>query len=95
MLTGWLGAVDGMVAGHGAADRQRDYTSDVVSSLDMQAAAFDNFIEASESAGRQPELIAPMFQLMKRAVASGYGDADQASLVEMIRMPPEPQKARA
>jgi hypothetical protein len=29
--------------------------------------------------------MAPMFQLLKKAVASGYGDADQASLVEMIR----------
>jgi hypothetical protein len=40
---------------------------------------------ASEGQGVSPELIAPMFQLLKKAVASGYGDADQASLVEMIR----------
>jgi hypothetical protein len=51
----------------------------------MQAAAFDNFIAASEGQGVSPELIAPMFQLIKKAVASGYGSADQASLVEMIR----------
>lgn len=66
-----------------------DYRKDVVSNLEMQAAAFDNFIVASEGQGVSPELIAPMLQLLKKAVASGYGDADQASLVEMIRARPQ------
>jgi 3-hydroxyisobutyrate dehydrogenase-like beta-hydroxyacid dehydrogenase len=93
MLTGWLGAVMGWLPDMARRIDSGDYRG-VVSSLDMQAAAFDNFIEASEQQGVSSELIAPMFQLMKRAVASGYGDADQASLVEMIRMPPEPRRAR-
>jgi 3-hydroxyisobutyrate dehydrogenase-like beta-hydroxyacid dehydrogenase len=95
MLTGWLGAVMGWLPDMARRIDSGDYRSGVVSSLDMQVAAFDNFIEASVAQGVSPELIAPMLQLMKRAVASGYGDADQASLVEIIRMPPEPQKARA
>ncbi|MCV3238733.1 NAD(P)-dependent oxidoreductase [Mesorhizobium sp. ZC-5] len=95
MLTGWLGAVMTWLPDMARRIDSGDYRSDVVSNLEMQAAAFDNFITASEEQEVSPELIAPMFQLMKKAVAAGYGDADQASLVEMIRRPPEPQKEQA
>jgi 3-hydroxyisobutyrate dehydrogenase-like beta-hydroxyacid dehydrogenase len=85
MLTNWLAAVMTWLPDMARRMDSGDYRSDVVSNLAMQAAAFDNFIVASEGQNVSPELIAPMFQLLKRAVASGYGDADQASLVEMIR----------
>lgn len=88
MLTGWLGAVMTWLPDMARRIDSGDYRSDVVSNLEMQAAAFDNFITASEEQGVSPELIAPMFQLMKKAVAAGYGDADQASLVEMIKSEP-------
>lgn len=95
MLTGWLGAVMTWLPDMARRIDSGDYRGDVVSNLEMQTAAFDNFITASEEQRVSPELIAPMFQLMKRAVAAGYGDADQASLVELVRRPPEPQKKQA
>lgn len=95
MLTGWLGAVMTWLTDMARRIDSGDYRGDVVSNLEMQAASFDNFIDASEQQGVSPELIAPMFQLMKRAVASGYGDADQACLVEMIRARPEAEPERA
>jgi 3-hydroxyisobutyrate dehydrogenase-like beta-hydroxyacid dehydrogenase len=85
MLTDWLGAVMTWLPDMARRIDSGDYRSDVVSNLEMQAAAFGNFIAASEGQDISPELIAPMFELLKRAVASGYGDADQASLVEMIK----------
>lgn len=95
MLAGWLGAVVGWLPDMARRIDSGDYRGDVVSNLEMQAAAFDNFIDASEQQGVSPELIAPMFHLMKKAVAAGYGDADQASLVEMIRTRPETEPERA
>jgi 3-hydroxyisobutyrate dehydrogenase-like beta-hydroxyacid dehydrogenase len=85
MLTSWLAAVMTWLPDMARRIDSGDYRRDVVSNLEMQATAFDNFIVASEGQNVSPELIAPMFRLLKRAVASGYGDADQASLVEMIR----------
>ena len=88
MLTDWLGAVMTWLPDMARRIDSGDYRSGVVSNLEMQAAAFGNFIAASEGQGVSAELIAPMFELLKKAVASGYGDADQASLVEMIRAKP-------
>ena len=88
MLTGWLGAVMTWLPDMARRIDSGEYRGGVVSNLEMQAAAFGNFIDASEQQGVSTELIAPMFQLMKRAVAAGYGDADQASLVELVRIEP-------
>jgi 3-hydroxyisobutyrate dehydrogenase-like beta-hydroxyacid dehydrogenase len=94
MLTNWLGAVMTWLPDMARRIDSGDYRSNVVSNLEMQAAAFDNFITASEGQGVSPELIEPMLHLLKRAVASGYGDADQASLVEMIRIRPLAERLR-
>lgn len=95
MLTNWLGAVMTWLPDMAQRIDSGRYRGDIVSNLDMQAAAFVNFIEASEGQGVSTELIAPMFKLLKRAVSSGYGDADQASLVEMIRARPDAERQRA
>lgn len=95
MLTGWLGAVMTWLPDMARRIDSGDYRGGVVSNLEMQAAAFDNFIDASKQQGVSPELIAPMFQLMKKAVAAGYGDADQASLVELIKAPSKVERERA
>jgi 3-hydroxyisobutyrate dehydrogenase-like beta-hydroxyacid dehydrogenase len=94
-LADWLGAVMTWLPDMARRIDSRDYRSDVVSNLEMQAAAYENFIAASEGQGVSPELIAPMFQLLRKAVASGYGDADQASLIEMIKTGPQPERERA
>lgn len=61
-----------------------DYFKDVVSSLGMQARGYPNLIEASRAQGVSTELVESMGVLMNRAVAAGYGDADIASLVQVI-----------
>jgi 3-hydroxyisobutyrate dehydrogenase-like beta-hydroxyacid dehydrogenase len=92
MLTDWLGAVMTWLPDMARRIDSGDYRSGVVSNLEMQAAAFGNFIATSHAQGVSSELIAPMSELLKKAVASGYGDADQASLVEMIRARPRTEK---
>lgn len=64
-----------------------DYTREVVSNLDMQVAAYINIIEASKGQGISTELIAPMYDLMKRGFTAGYSTADHSSLVELIKTP--------
>lgn len=64
-----------------------EHTREVVSKLDMQVAAYINMIEASKGQGISTELIAPLYDLMKRGVATGYGTADLSSLIELIKKP--------
>ncbi|MFI6828646.1 NAD(P)-dependent oxidoreductase [Kribbella sp. NPDC050241] len=55
------------------------------SNLAMQAAAYDNLIDASVAQGIDPGLLAPMGELLRRAVATGHGDEDLAALVPLLR----------
>lgn len=94
MLTGWLGAVMTWLPDMARRIDTGDYMSDIGSNLDMQVAAFDNFIQASEQQGVSTELITPMLELMRRAVSAGYGKADHASLVEMIKAPAKAERGK-
>lgn len=87
LLARWL---DAMMAGLPEFAEQvdsGDHTSNVVSNLAMQAAGYQNLIQASEEQGVGAEMIAPLGGLLKRAVALGYGKADLSSLVELIPRP--------
>ncbi|MEV0799827.1 NAD(P)-binding domain-containing protein [Kribbella sp. NPDC050281] len=55
------------------------------SNLAMQAAAYDNLTDASVAQGIDPGLLAPMGELLRRAVATGHGDEDLAALVPLLR----------
>lgn len=55
------------------------------SNLAMQAAAYDNLIATSVAQGIDPGLLAPMGELLRRAVATGHGDEDLAALVPLLR----------
>ncbi|MFG1621042.1 NAD(P)-dependent oxidoreductase [Kribbella sp. NPDC049227] len=55
------------------------------SNLAMQAAAYDNLIDASVAQGIDPGLLAPLGELLRRAVATGHGDKDLAALVPLLR----------
>ena len=55
------------------------------SNLAMQAAAYDNLIDASVAQGVDPSLVEPMGDLLRKAVAVGYGEADLAALVGVLR----------
>lgn len=54
------------------------------SNLAMQAAAFGNFIDASEAQGVDPMVLLPIRTLLDRAVAEGHGDEDMAVLVRLL-----------
>jgi 3-hydroxyisobutyrate dehydrogenase-like beta-hydroxyacid dehydrogenase len=54
------------------------------SNLAMQAAAFGNFIDASEAQGVDPMMLLPMRALLERAVTEGHGDEDLAVLVRLL-----------
>lgn len=84
MLLAWLEAMMTALPEMAGQVDTGDFFKDVVSSLGMQAKAYPNLIEASRAQGVSTELVEPMGALMNRAVAAGYGDADIASLVQVI-----------
>jgi 3-hydroxyisobutyrate dehydrogenase-like beta-hydroxyacid dehydrogenase len=55
------------------------------SNLAMQAAAYDNLIDTSTAQGVDPMLLAPMGDLLRKAVAAGQGDADLSATVRLLR----------
>jgi 3-hydroxyisobutyrate dehydrogenase-like beta-hydroxyacid dehydrogenase len=55
------------------------------SNLAMQAAAFTNFIDTAVAQGVDPVLLAPMGELLAKAVAAGHGDEDMAATVRLLR----------
>ncbi|MGW7684548.1 NAD(P)-dependent oxidoreductase [Kribbella sp. NPDC054772] len=57
------------------------------SNLAMQAAAYDNLIDASVAQGVDPVLLVPMGDLLRKAVAAGHGDADLSAVVRLLRTP--------
>jgi len=85
MLVDWLKAMMEALPGMAEQVDTKDYTSNVVSNIAMQAAGHPNLIDASSDQGVSTELVEPMGVLMRKAVAAGYGNADLASLVELIR----------
>jgi hypothetical protein len=52
----------------------------------MQAAAYDNLIDTSVGQGVDPALLAPMGDLLRKAVAAGNGDDDLAALIPLLRV---------
>jgi 3-hydroxyisobutyrate dehydrogenase-like beta-hydroxyacid dehydrogenase len=77
-LTAMLGAVSGMA-------NDLEYGAEEAgSNLAMQAAAFDNLIDASEAQGVDPMVLLPIRTLLNRAVAEGHGDEDVAGLVGLL-----------
>ena len=79
-LTAMLGSVTRMAKDleYGAGPGQAG------SNLAMQAAAFGNFIDASEAQGVDPLLLRPIHTLLDRAVVEGHGDEDMAVLVWLL-----------
>ena len=70
-----------------ASDLDNGPTDTAGSNLAMQAAAFDNLTETSIAQGVDPMLVAPMGELLRRAVAAGHGDGDLAALIGVLRTP--------
>lgn len=55
------------------------------SNLAMQAAAYGNLVAAAEDQGVDPVLMAPIGDLLRKAVATGHGDRDLSALVGVLR----------
>ncbi len=85
LLASWLQAMQGLLPQWAEQIDSGDHTSNVASSLGMQADAYINLIEASRSAGVSAELVLPMQSLMKRGVAAGQANADLSSLVGLLQ----------
>jgi hypothetical protein len=84
LLLPWLTAMLGAVSGI-ANDLEHGPGPDGAgSNLAMQAAAFDNLVDASEAQGVDPMVLLPMRTLLKRAVAEGHGDEDVAGIVGLL-----------
>jgi 3-hydroxyisobutyrate dehydrogenase-like beta-hydroxyacid dehydrogenase len=85
LLEGWLHAMSSLV--HVAAERLEsgDFTTDVVSSLTMQAGGIGTFERTAEEMGVSTELLSPYFELMRRRVDAGHGDEDNAGVVDLLR----------
>lgn len=88
LLIPWLNGMAGELSNLAEHVDSGDYTKDVVSTLNMQAVAYLNLVEASKAQDVSTELIAPLHALINRAIAAGYGAADLPSLVELLRKPP-------
>ncbi|CAL9438328.1 NAD(P)-dependent oxidoreductase [Streptomyces sp. enrichment culture] len=86
LLQGWLNAMSSLV--HVAAERLEsgDFTTDVVSSLAMQAGGIGTFTRTAEEMGVSTELLTPYFDLMRRRVESGHGDEDNAGVIDLLRV---------
>ncbi|GAA0952778.1 NAD(P)-binding domain-containing protein [Kribbella koreensis] len=84
LLVPWLTAMLGSVT-RLAKDLEYGAESGAAgSNLAMQAAAFGNFIDASEAQGVDPMVLRPIHSLLDRAVAEGHGDEDLAVLVRLL-----------
>lgn len=85
LLVRWLAAMTGLVDGAAEQVEKRDYGIDVVSNLAMQTAVFPNFFSTTEEQGLSTELLAPLYELMRRRVADGHGHEDLPGIVELLR----------
>ncbi|WP_372411665.1 NAD(P)-dependent oxidoreductase [Streptomyces luteireticuli] len=82
LLLPWLRAIGGILPGMAAKVDSGDYSA-TGSTLAMQV-SHDSIGDVSRAQGVSTELFAPVFELMRRGVAAGYGDGDMAAVVELL-----------
>ncbi|GII80784.1 dehydrogenase [Sphaerisporangium rufum] len=78
MLTGLPRMAKGVDAGDHAA---------AASNVRMQALGYVNLLDTARDQGVRTELMAPMGELLDRAVAAGRGEGDLSGLVDLLRAP--------
>lgn len=86
ILSRWLDAMSGYVAGAAVQIDKRDYTIGVVSNLAMQTMGYGNLFQVAEDQGISPELLAPLGSLMDRRVADGHGHEDFTGVIELLKV---------
>jgi 3-hydroxyisobutyrate dehydrogenase-like beta-hydroxyacid dehydrogenase len=85
LLTRWLVAMTGMVVPTGESVDKCDYSTNVTSSIGMQAAAYSNLIDTANDQGVSPELLAPLKSVLDERVADGHGGDGIGGIVEVLR----------
>ncbi|MFD9794810.1 NAD(P)-dependent oxidoreductase [Streptomyces sp. NPDC059070] len=83
LLVPWLRAMTDGLPAMAAQMAQGEYTS-TGSSLAMQVVAHHSLTDVGAAQGVGTELLAPLFDLMRRRVADGHGADDLASVVELL-----------
>jgi 3-hydroxyisobutyrate dehydrogenase-like beta-hydroxyacid dehydrogenase len=85
LLGRWLTGMSGFVLRSAGQIDSGDYTTGVVSSLGMQAAAYRNLLTTADDQGVSPELLAPLAGLLDRGVADGRSAENFIALVELLK----------
>lgn len=86
MVQAWLTAMQASLPEMARQIDAADHGRNVGSNLAMQEAAYINLIDASRARGLATDLVEPMQRLLKKAVATGRGGHDIASMAELIRL---------
>ncbi|MFI1103143.1 NAD(P)-dependent oxidoreductase [Streptomyces melanogenes] len=86
LLVPWLHAMTGVLPEMAAQAAKGSYAS-TGSNLAMQVAAQDTLEGLGRAQGVSTELLAPLFDLMRRRVADGHGEEDLAGVVELLHRP--------
>ncbi|MFI2777986.1 NAD(P)-dependent oxidoreductase [Streptomyces sp. ALB3] len=84
LLTDWLVAMAPSAGRTAEQLRSGDYTEGVVSSLAMQVAGTPTFLGTAEQQGVSPELLSPLFGLMRRRLAEGGGEEDLTGVIDLL-----------
>ncbi|GAB2751833.1 NAD(P)-dependent oxidoreductase [Streptomyces bullii] len=84
LLVSWLTAMAPAV--HRTAEHLEsgDYTSGVVSNLEMQVAGIPTLLRTAEEQGVSTELLRPYLDLMARDLAAGHGDEDGTGVIDLL-----------
>ncbi|WP_328871202.1 NAD(P)-binding domain-containing protein [Streptomyces sp. NBC_00287] len=84
LLQDWLTAMAHAV--HTTADQleSEDYSKDVVSSLEMQAAGNATLLRTAEEQGVSAELLMPYMKLMDRAVTQARGEEGTTGMIDLL-----------
>ncbi|TMR04259.1 NAD(P)-dependent oxidoreductase [Actinomadura soli] len=86
MVTAWLTAMMGSFPAYAHALDEEEFGTDV-SSVATSQVAFPGLLDTSRDQGVDPALLAPLRDLLDRAVAEGHGDDGLARLVTLLERP--------
>ncbi|WP_189913562.1 imine reductase family protein [Kitasatospora xanthocidica] len=85
LLSDYVTAMTGFIAGTAARLESGDYTKGVVSNLAMQVAGKGTLLRTAEEQGVSAELLEPYFRLMERRLEVGSGEEDLTGVVDLLR----------
>ncbi|WP_030241174.1 NAD(P)-binding domain-containing protein [Streptomyces sp. NRRL S-350] len=85
LLSDYVTAMSGTIAGTAEQLESGDYTRGVVSNLAMQVAGKGTLLRTAEEQGVSAELLEPYFRLMERRLAVGSGEEGLTGVVDLLR----------